>query len=423
MAIEKVDLVIVGAGPAGLAAAAEVAQQNGTVVVLDESPQPGGRLPSQIHRKPRSVGRGNGSWSNGAVKAETLANEAQSAGARILCGVAAWGIFPDWYVGIAPTDSSQLIGNCPVGFEARAVLVATGASQNPLILPGWTLPGVITAGAAQTMINVHRVLPGHQAVIIGIDPLCLAVAQLLGAVGAQVLGVFLPPANGLQSGPTSPKAAIQALAEFSAHAPGIFLPLAARAGRYMSSLAAACFPKRGLKIEGFPLLLRQTALSINGSKSVETVEIATLDGDGNSISGTRKQLQADVAITSAGLSPLVELAHLAGCPLHYVPEMGGWVPVHNDRFETPRPGIFIAGSISGVEGAGVAEVQGRIAGLAAAAYLKLADGEILERDIHRHQNNIIEARQAAIPFYPQIEAGRARMNQIWRERLKLPTAN
>jgi len=416
MTIETVDLVVVGAGPAGLAAAAEVARQNGNVIVLDELPQPGGRLPSQIHREPRSAGHGYRSWSNGAAKAETLASEAQNAGARILCGVSAWGIFQGWYVAAAPTDSSRPMRDGSTGFEARAVLVATGAGQNPLILPGWTLPGVITAGAAQTMINVHRVLPGHQAVIIGIDPLSLAVAQLLGAVGAEVLSVCLPPANGLQPGPTSPKSAIRALTEFSAYAPGIFLPLAARAGKYMSSLAAVCFPKRGLKLEGFPLMLRQAALSITGSKSVETVEIVSLAGDGSSISGTRKQLQADVVITSSGLSPLVELAQVAGCPLHYLSEMGGWVPVHNDRFETPRPGFFIAGSISGVEGAGVAEIQGRIAGLAAAAYLKLAARDVLERDIHKNQKNIIEARQATIPFYPEIEAGRARMNRIWENR-------
>ena len=95
--------------------------------------------------------------------------------------------------------------------------------------------------------------------------------------------------------------------------------------------------------------------------------------------------------------------------------MGGWVPVHNDRFETPQPGFFL-GSISGVEGAGVAEIQGRIAGLTAADYLKLADRDVLERDIQKHQKNAIEARQAAVPFYPQIEAGRARMNRVWRER-------
>jgi sarcosine oxidase subunit alpha len=414
MTIEKVDLVIIGAGPAGLAAAAEVARQNGTVVVLDESPRPGGRLPSQIHREPRSAGHGSMSWSNGAAKAEILTHEAQTAGARILCGVAAWGIFPDWYVGIAPTDSSRPMSDGPAGFEARAVLVATGAGQNPLILPGWTLPGVITAGAAQTMINVHRVLPGHQAVIIGIDPLCLAVAQLLRAVGAEVLGVFLPPANGLQPGPTSPKAAIQTLAELSAYAPGILMSLAAKAGKYMSTLAAACFPQGGLKIEGFPLMLRQAAMSISGLKRAETVEIAALSSGGQVKPGSETQLQADIVITSSGLSPLVELAQLAGCPLHFVPEMGGWVPVHSDRFETPLPGLFIAGSISGVEGAGVAEIQGRIAGLTAAEYLNLADRKVLERDIQKHRKNAIEARQAAIPFYPQIEEGRARMNRIYQ---------
>ncbi|CAB1065686.1 Sarcosine oxidase alpha subunit (EC [Olavius sp. associated proteobacterium Delta 1] len=415
MAIEKVDLVIVGAGPAGLAAAAEVSRHNGNVIVLDESPRPGGRLPSQMHREPRSAGHGSLSWSNGAAKAETLVNEAQNAGARIHCGVAAWGIFPDWYVGIAPTDASRPMRDCPAGFETRAVLVAAGACQNPLILPGWTLPGVITAGAAQTMINVHRVLPGHKAVIIGIDPLCLAVAQLLIAVGAEVLGVFLPPANGLQSGPTSPKAAIRTLAGFSAYAPGFLMTLAAKAGKYMSTLAAAGFPRRGIKIDGLPLMLRQAALSISGLERAQAVKTAALSSDGCLKSGSEIQLQTDIVITSSGLSPLAELAHLAGCPLHHIPEMGGWVPVHNDRFETPRPGIFIAGSISGVEGAAVAEIQGRIAGLAAASYLKLAAEEDLERNRRRHQKNIIEARQTAIPFYPQIETGRARMNRIWQE--------
>jgi hypothetical protein len=69
----------------------------------------------------------------------------------------------------------------------------------------------------------------------------------------------------------------------------------------------------------------------------------------------------------------------------------------------------------------VAEIQGRIAGLAAAGYLKLVDRDVLERDIHMHQKNAVEARQAAIPFYPQIEEGRARMNRIWHEWPKIPT--
>jgi len=265
----------------------------------------------------------------------------------------------------------------------------------------------------QTLINVHRVLPGRKAIIIGVDPLCLAVAQLLGTVGAEVSGVLLPPANGFQPGPASPQAAIQALAEFSAYAPGILTALAAKAGKYMSRLAAAFFPQGGLKIEGFPLMLRQAALSISGSQRAESVMTAALRPDGHLKPGSEKQLQADVVITSSGLYPLIELAQSAGCPLYYVPEMGGWVPVHNDRYETPQPGFFVAGSISGVEGAGVAEIQGRIAGLAAADYLNLADSETLKRQMQNYQENIIETRQSTIPFFPHIQEGRARMNRIW----------
>jgi sarcosine oxidase subunit alpha len=306
-----------------------------------------------------------------------------------------------------------MMGELPAGFKSRAVLVAAGACQNPLVIPGWTLPGVITAGAAQTMINVHRVMPGRRSLIIGIDPLCLSVAQLMSTVGAEILGVYLPPVNGLQFGPTSPKAATQALSEFAAYAPGALMALAAKAAKHLSTFAAACFPQRGLKVEGFPLMLRQVALSISGSERAETVQTATLTSDGRLKSGSEKQVQADVVITSSGLSPLVELAQLAGCPLHYTPEMGGWVPVHSDRFETPQSGLFIAGSISGVEGAAVAEIQGRIAGLSAVGYLKLASNEYLKPKIIGYQKNIFETRRSTIPFYPHIETGRARMNRIW----------
>jgi sarcosine oxidase subunit alpha len=416
MAIEKVDLVVVGAGPAGLAAATEAAQRGARVVVLDESPLPGGRLPGQIHREPRQSVAGPRRWSNGAVRADYLVNAAHGAGVRIVCGASVWGVFPGWFVACAPTDACRIENPLPTGFDTRAVVIATGAFQNSLALPGWTLPGVITAGAAQTMINVHRILPGQNAVIIGIDPLSLAVAQLMRAVGAGVGGVFLPPVNGLQFGPASPRDAVQILADLAADASGIRMTLAAVVGKYLSRWVAACFPVRGLNIEGVPLMLRRSVLSISGSQRVESVTIAALGVNGTLKPGSEQQFEADVVITSAGLSPLVELVQVAGCPLTHVPEMGGWVPVHSDRFQTPRPGLFIAGSISGVEGAGVAEIQGRIAGMAAAGYLEFTTDKGLQEDIQNQQQKLITARQATISFYPQIEAGRARMNRIWQNR-------
>lgn len=414
MATEKADLIIVGAGPAGLAASTEVARRGGKVVVLDEAAIPGGRLPSQIHPEPIKTNGGNKRWFNGRDRAAQLVKEAQNNSVKILCGASVWGIFPEWHVAVAPASPAAAQNGFPTGFDTRSVLIATGATQNPLVLPGWTLPGVITAGAAQTLVNVHRIMPGCRPVIIGVDPLSLSAAQLMAAIGADVLGVFLPPANSFQFGPSSPKAAVQTLSGFSAYAPGIKLTLAAKAGKYLSSLATRCFPIHGLRMEGFSLMLRQMALSINGSDRAEKVNIAALKPNGNLKIGTDKELETDVVITSAGLSPLVELAQVAGCPLHYIPESGGWIPIHSDLLETPLPGLFVAGSISGVEASGIAEIQGRIAGITAASHLNLTSRASFEEDINKHKLEIIKARKEAIPFFPLIEEGRAQVNQIWQ---------
>jgi sarcosine oxidase subunit alpha len=416
MSIEKVDLVIIGAGPAGLAAAAEVAQRRANVMVLDESPIPGGRLPGQIHPERRQIRGSDMRWFNGPARAEQLVKAAEEAGAKILCGASVWGIFPDWYVGVAPTKPLTGNNTFPIGFETRAVLIATGATQHPVILPGWTLAGVITAGAAQTMINVQRVLPGNRAVFIGIDPLSLSVALLMAKAGVEVQGVFLLPANRLHSGPCSPRAALEAMSRFSDYAPTTGLSIMARASRYMSGLAGMFFPRQGINIDGVWLRLRESILAINGEHRAEVVLVARVRSNGEMKSGDATQFATDVVITSAGLSPLAELAQVAGCPLTHISDLGGWVPLHNERFETPVPGLFVAGSITGVESAPVAEIQGRVAGLAVAHYLELVSSAELENDRRVQRTAVMKARKDAVSFYPGIEAGRLKMAQIWENR-------
>ena len=418
MSIEKVDLVIIGAGPAGLAAAAEAACRKAKVVVLDESPIPGGRLLGQIHPLPWRKRAGRSRWSNGAEKAAQLVKEAQNAGARIFCGASVWGIFSGWYVGLAPTAPKTGITTLPAGIESRAVLVATGAAQNPLVLPGWTRPGVMTAGAAQTLLNVHRILPGERAVIIGVDPLSMSVAYLMAKAGIEVLGVFLPPDNGLQFGPALPRSAIQELARFAPVAPTAALAALAGLSKYLSKPAAVLFPYNGINIEGVRLRLRQTVVGIEGENSVQMVQVADIRSNGALATDKTMPLAVDVVVTSNGLAPLAELAQVAGCPLTWITDLGGWVPLHNDRFETPVPGLFVAGSITGVEGAPVAEAQGRLAGATASAYLRSTAAADLENDLRIFKHSVMKARKEAIAFYPDIETGRAEMARRWQNQTK-----
>jgi sarcosine oxidase subunit alpha len=414
MSIEQADVVIVGAGPAGLAAAAEISRNNGSVVIIDEAPFPGGRLPAQIHKESIHFRSRKHQWSNGAERADHLVDKASSSGVKILCGVSVWGIFPGWYTGLAPVYPDSRNNNLPCGIQSRAVIVASGAVQNPVMLPGWTLPGVITAGAAQNLINVHRILPGRRAVVVGIDPLSLAVAQLLVSVGARVQGVVLPPANGLQFGSTTPKITIKALGRLSHLAPTFRLALGSKISAKASPIAARLFPKSGIKVDGFPVMLRRAVMAVEGEEIAQQAMVASLKADGTVEPGSEEIWPVDVVITSAGLSPLAELLQVANCPLVYVPDLGGWVPVHNGRLETPLDGLFVAGSVTGVEGAEVAEAQGRLAGLTAAGYLGLVKNAKLEKGIARYRAGISIARKNAFPFFAGIKKGRDFMSRYWK---------
>lgn len=411
MTVETVDIAIVGAGPAGLAAAAELAAKGGKVLVLDEAPTPGGRLPSQVHPLHGKTTGSSKQWSDGAAKADRLVKTAKQAGARIMCGVSVWGIFSGWHLALVPVDQGLSRTDLPAGVDARAVIIATGAVQNPLVIPGWTLPGVITAGAAQNLINVHHVLPGRKAAVVGLDPLSLAAAQLMIKAGAIVRGIVLPPANGFQPEPSSPVMAVKTLARFSDFAPSKTTALMGKLAGKFSNIAAFLYPASGIATDGIRLFLRQAALAIRGENCAERVEINHLAADGRVTHHRPENWPVDVVITSAGLSPLTDLAQVSGCPLVHIPDLGGWVPVHNQRLETPLKGLFVAGSISGVEGSEVAEALGKLAGISTARYLGLAASPSVEEEIRKYQADVNVARKISLPFLPNINRGR---NELFR---------
>jgi sarcosine oxidase subunit alpha len=410
MRAEQVDLVVLGAGPAGLTAATVAARGSARVLVVDESPIPGGRLPLQLHEGPRG-------WRMGRVEAGELTRDAEAAGVRIVLGASAWGLFPRWELYVAPVDPGARDG-IPDQVSARAVLIATGATQIPLALPGWTLPGVLSGGAAQMLVNVQRTRPGRRAVVVGVDPLAVTVAHQLSLGGVEVRAIVPPAPGPFTLGATSPAETIRQLARLAAYAPSAGLRVAGQVieGVGGAGLAAHFFPREGVSAWGIPLMLRRATTAVLGRTAVTSVRVADLDARGALVPGSEEEWPVDTVVTSAGLSPLTELAQLAGIPLVHLPELGGHVPLHGPDLETPVEGVFVAGSVTGVAGAPVAAAQGHVAGLSVLRWLGLVTPADAATRLEPERAALARARQDALPLMPETERGLARLAEMWAAR-------
>ncbi len=412
----KLDLAVVGAGPAGLSAAAEVARRGLATVVIDEYPLPGGRLLGQLNEEP--LPDGTVTWWKGIEVARNLVGEVAQAGARIWNGVQVWGLSPALGTGPDPGWEVFLHGGPTETVLARAVLLATGATERPLPVRNWTLPGAITVGAAQVFTNLHRVRPGKRVLICGVDPLSLTVARELSLAGSEVLGMVLPPAGQFSGQRAVPRAVIRELSRFSSLAPSWLLSLGGWMGTtdLGSRLGAALYPREGLRVWGIPLMLKQALAGITGKDDVTGAAVVEVDLQGRPRPGTERQMVCDCVALSGGLAPLVELASVAGCRL--VPSgLGGAVPLHGPEMETELPGLYIAGNITGVEGARVAMAQGRIAGLTISRDLKaLACAEYSTRLMEERFGLSRIRAGSTIQFYPGPAQAREGLEARWKAR-------
>lgn len=359
--MDETELAVVGAGPAGLAAAVEAARAGVRTVVLDENRLPGGQLFKQIHKFFGSTEHWAG-WRGYEIGAELLA-QAQAAGVDVRLNTVVYGIwlangdgagmFSREHSVSAGTDEGPGQDACSSGFElgfvrdgrtgvlrARKVVLATGANERAVAFPGWTLPGVLTAGAAQTLVNIHRVLPGRRVLMVGSGNVGLIVSHQLLQAGAEVVAL------------------VEARMQVNGY-----------------EVHAAKVRRAGVRI-----LTGHTVVRAEGRERVERAVIARVDDHWHPIPGSEQILPVDVICLAVGLSPAIELARLAGCVCQYQADLGGWVPLHDENMETTVPGLYVAGDAAGVEEASVALEEGRLAGVAAAYALgKLPKGEAEQR--------------------------------------------
>lgn len=399
-----VDVIVIGGGPAGLAGAIACAGSGLKVKVIDEFIKPGGRLLGQLHQEP------SGEWWNGIKESERLHQEAKRLSVDICCGVSVYNLEKEEHLWNVHTSSGTL--------EAPFVLVATGAAEYPIPLPGWTLPGVMSIGAAQVMTNVHRVQVGKKGIIIGANILAFAILNELQLAGIKVDRVILPEKSPISQKAGEPEEVMKSLLNAAHLAPSPLLRIGSHFMKNdrMRKIGLNFYPKNGMKVNGTPLQLRKAALEIIGKDRVEGVRAADIDANGNIIAGSEMICEADFVCIAGGLYPLAELAAVAGCPFQYIPELGGHVPHHSETMETPLDGLFVAGNITGIESGKIAMAQGTIAGLSIAKYAGKKSETIDQQLQQAIQNVRTVRRKATIQFNPKIDSGRNKMRELWGSR-------
>ncbi|HLQ84077.1 MAG TPA: FAD-dependent oxidoreductase [Pseudogracilibacillus sp.] len=397
------DVLIVGAGPSGLAAGIACREHDLNVKIIDEFPQAGGRLLGQLHEEP------NGEWWNGIKETEKLLQKAKDLHVDISCLISVYHIEK-------LEDSFKTHTNKGV-FSSKKILIATGAAETAAPIPGWTLPGVMSIGAAQVMTNVHRVRVGNKGIVVGVNVLSAAITRELQLAGVDVHSMALPAMNIVTQDEAHPDKVMQNLVRIAHLAPSKFIRFGSNFAKIglIRKLVVKFFPKKGIKMWDMPIHLRKAVLEINGTDKVESVTMGTITSTGKLIKGTEETIPVDFVCIAGGLYPLAELASVVGCPFKYMEELGGHVPVHNDKMETPVPGVYVSGNITGIESAKVAREQGTVAGLSMSKSL-ISKNRKIKKQLKKAVRNVEKTREAAsIQFHPEINEGRKKIHKSFKE--------
>jgi NADPH-dependent 2,4-dienoyl-CoA reductase/sulfur reductase-like enzyme len=343
-ASEQRDVAIVGAGPAGLGAAAILREHGVSVTIIDEQPRAGGQI---LRQPPRSFAVER--WLpgklyervKGALRSMDECTDIDWRMSSSVLGI----LRPSAFRVRAERIGHELWIHGPAGtsfLRAKTVLVAAGCYERPLAFPGWTLPGVMGSGGIQAFVKSQQFVPGDRFVLAGSHPLQLVVADQLLSAGADVAAVVFTQHMSI---------ALRALAH-----PRVLL------GQSRQFLETARILNR-LRRANVPLIFGASILRAEGTRSVERVRIAMLRADGTPDPERSHTVECDRVGVCHGFLASSELARQAGAAVHWRDEAGGWLVDHNEWFESSVESLFVAGEVTGIAGADAALDKGRIAAL------------------------------------------------------------
>jgi NADPH-dependent 2,4-dienoyl-CoA reductase/sulfur reductase-like enzyme len=363
------DLLIIGAGPAGISAATEARTHGLSVLLLDENAAPGGRIWQALEAR-------------GAKDPNAAKDPDDAEGLRALRAFRACGADARWRASVWALESDGTVfwteDTIARSAQAACVMLCTGTTERPMPIPGWTLPGVMTVGAAQIALKTSRLLPTAPTWLAGQGPLLLLYAVQALRAGGSIAGI-LDLSDGI--------APLRALRH---------LPAALRS---FEEIAKGLAWRREITRAGIPWL-SASDLHAEGDGALQRIVFRT---------GERVRVEtADLLLLHDGVIPSLQMTRALGCAHLWDAGQHCWKPAVNAWGVTSLPNIRVAGDGAGVGGARVAALSGRIAALGVAQALGRID--VATRDAAAAPLRVAQARHRAVrPLLDMLYAPRPRV--------------
>ncbi len=378
------DLIIIGAGPAGISAAITADQYGYKVLLLDESPEGGGQVYRHL---------------NQSIIATKNSPE-QKQGNKLRQALAQTQVTTKfehrvWFVtqkekqfhiaSVGPTNNMTSANNNATSpnilphidetlFEAFApqIIVATGAQERIFATPGWTTPGVTGLAAATILLKAHKILPGHNVVVAGVGPLLILVANEIIKAGGQVKALV---------DLSNSKQWLKQLPNMLAK-PSLLL----KGASWIINL----------KRHKVPIFSQHSLVDIKGDKQVTEVILAPVDDNWHPELKNKLSLTADSVCLGHGLLPSTELTQLLNIEHYFNESVGSWHPRLDGGQRSSVKGVYVCGDGGGIQGAEAAPLQGKIAALSALKDSKKINNNEYINFYYSLKKQLIKAQQFAI---------------------------